>query len=360
MPWNTPPLSQVRSFVRDAIHGALPGSDATIPNSVLRVMSDAQGALCFLTLQYIDWLALQLMPDTAEQEWLDRHGTTWMTNAEGSTGRKLGTLASGSITVTAVAGIVLPQYSQLGIGFAASYQTTEQVTLGSGPTQVPTQATFEVAGTVGKLEPGTALNFLAAPLGIDQRATVVTMTGGTDTETDPELRTRVLERIRQPPMGGDQDDYVQWALAVPGVTRAWCYPQEMGIGTVTVRFMMDDLRADNMGFPLPEDIDTVSAYLAKKRPVTVKDYFVFAPLRFNIDLHITNLNSDVESTRGAITASLLNEFMIRSKPGQTWYRAWSDEGIMLAAGVNSYDLSSADIVMASNGYMPTLGDITYG
>src|SRR5215510_5184895 len=147
MPWNTPPLSQVRSLVRDAIHGALPGSDATIPNSVLRVTADAQGALCFLTLQYLDWLALQLMPDTAEQEWLDRHGNIWLTNADGSTGRKLGTLASGSVTATGVAGTVLPQYSLLGVGFAGSYQTTEEVTLGSGPTQVPTQATFEVAGT---------------------------------------------------------------------------------------------------------------------------------------------------------------------------------------------------------------------
>jgi uncharacterized phage protein gp47/JayE len=72
---------------------------------------------------------------------------------------------------------------------------------------------------------------------------VVQLTGGTDQETDDELRLRVLTRIRQPPMGGDADDYVAWALAVPGVTRAWCSPLEMGIGTVTVRVMCDDLRA---------------------------------------------------------------------------------------------------------------------
>ena len=78
MPWSTPTLRDVRSTIRDAITGRLPGADANVPNSVLRVLSDAMGALCHLTLQYIDWLALQLLPDTAETEWLDRHGQIWL------------------------------------------------------------------------------------------------------------------------------------------------------------------------------------------------------------------------------------------------------------------------------------------
>ena len=65
MPWQTPTLKEVRSLVRDQVRGSLPGADATIPNSVLRVLSDSQGALCHLTLQFVDWLALQLIPDTA-------------------------------------------------------------------------------------------------------------------------------------------------------------------------------------------------------------------------------------------------------------------------------------------------------
>src|SRR4051812_46066384 len=109
MPWNTPILKTVRSLVRDAIRGNLPGADALVPNSVLRVLSDAMGALCHLTLQYIDWLALQLLPDTAETEWLDRHGDIWLVNADGTTGRKLATLAEGTVTVVgSEGGIVVP------------------------------------------------------------------------------------------------------------------------------------------------------------------------------------------------------------------------------------------------------------
>src|SRR5262252_5083176 len=100
MPWSTPTLKDVRSLVRDSIRGTLPGADAAIPNSVLRVLSDSQGALCHLTLQYVDWLSLQLMADTAETEWLDRHADIWLLNADGTTGRKLATLATGAIDFT--------------------------------------------------------------------------------------------------------------------------------------------------------------------------------------------------------------------------------------------------------------------
>ena len=96
MPWSTPTLREVRSLVRDAVNASLPGADANVPNSVLRVLSDNQGALCHLTLQYVDWLSLQLLPDTAETEWLDRHGEIWLVNADGSPGRKMATLATGT------------------------------------------------------------------------------------------------------------------------------------------------------------------------------------------------------------------------------------------------------------------------
>ena len=93
-------------------------------------------------------------------------------------------------------------------------------------------------------------------------ATVIHLTGGTDTETDEQLRARILHRIQNPPMGGAAADYVAWALAVPGVTRAWAAP-EQGVGTITVRFLMDDLRADNDGWPEPDDIQAVADYIDK-------------------------------------------------------------------------------------------------
>jgi uncharacterized phage protein gp47/JayE len=360
MPWTTPTLKQVRSLVRDAVQGSLPGADALIPNSVLRIVSDVTGALCHLALQYIDWLAKQLLPDTAEAEWLDRHAKIWLVNADGSTGRKLATPAQGTVDfVGTIDNVFVPAFTTLNYSNVASYETTADITAGLAGEASPAPVIALTPGSAGNLDQGTFLGLSTSIPGISS-VTVDTLTGGTDTETDDELRARLLARIREPPMGGDADDYVQWALSYPGVTRAWCSPLEMGMGTVTLRFMMDDLRAAYGGFPLPDDVDALQAYLDTVRPVAVKDFFVEAPIPYPINLRLVYIDPETAATRGAITQSLLNEFLIRSQPGQFWYRAWSDEGVMGAAGVNTYDLVASDVAMPSPGYMPVLGDITYG
>jgi uncharacterized phage protein gp47/JayE len=357
VPWTTPLLKDIRGFVRDNIRGSLPGADASIPNSVLRVLSDAQGGLCHLTLQFLDWLALQLLPDTAEAEWLDRHGDIWLVNADGSVGRKVATFSTGTATfIGPQFGATVPQYTQLfyaGLGFQTLAEIIADDTGGDAPIQALDP------GSAGNLPAGTVISLASSVPNIASAVTVVSMQGGADTETDDELRARVLQRIREPPMGGDASDYVNWALRVPGVTRAWC-SQEMGIGTVSVRFMMDDLRADNGGFPLPGDVDAVEAYINTVRPVSVEDVFVLAPIPYPVNLYFTYLDSDDSSTRAAIQQSLLAVFFERQSPGETWYRAWSDEGVAGAPGVNAYALVAADEVMPDKGHMPVLGDITYG
>ena len=83
MPWTTPTLRAVRETVRGEITTTL-GRASFVGNSVLRVMADASAAVCHLTLRYLDWVTLQLLPDTAEHEWLDRHANIWLVNADGS------------------------------------------------------------------------------------------------------------------------------------------------------------------------------------------------------------------------------------------------------------------------------------
>jgi uncharacterized phage protein gp47/JayE len=360
MPWSTPTLRDVRSGVRDAIRGRLPGADAMVPNSVLRVISDAMGALCHLVLQYIDWLALQLLPDTAETEWLDRHGHIWLTNSDGSTGRKLATQASGTADFVSTGGsILVPTQTQLIYnGTSLVYQTTADILTDAAGAPTPAPILALDPGSAGNLITGTTLSFGTIP-GIVS-VTVDTVSGGTDDETDDELRGRVLQRIREPPMGGDQSDYVAWALAVPGVTRAWCAPLEMGIGTVTLRFMLDDLRADNGGFPLGQDVITVSNALDKVRPVAVKDFFVVAPIKQPIDVYINHLTVDNAATRAAIEASLQAMLFTNAAPGQTIFAAWKSYAVMNAAGVVSFDMNIfTDDIMPSPGHMAILGSIIY-
>jgi uncharacterized phage protein gp47/JayE len=356
MPWSTPTLKQTRIMVRDAIHGTLPGSDANIPNSLLRVMADAMGALCHLTLQYIDWLSKQLLPDTAETEWLDRHGQIWLVNSDGSIGRKQATLAKGTIAITGNVGVVVPANTLLQNSDQLGFETTDQVVIG-GVTSVPVRALDP--GAQGNLSIGAPMAFVTPPTGVDQTAKVITLAGGADVETDEELRARILLRIQQPPMGGDKTDYEAWALEVPGVTRAWCDPLELGMGTVVLRFMMDDLRADNGGIPLAEDVAAVQAYIDTKRPVAVKDMFVVAPIPYPINMHITELVNDTPSTRANIEQNLRNMLFDRAFPGGTIYASWVEGAIADAVGVDHFELIFMTQVMPSPGHLGVLGSIIY-
>lgn len=361
MTWSTPDLATLRKRGRDQMISATK-LGSIVPNSPLRIMTDGNSAMAHLTLQYLDWLSKQLMPDTAEHEWLDRHASIWLKN-----GRKQATYSTGTATFTGTAGTVINAGTELSNG-AVTFQTTADVNLGSGDTAGNIEA--QTAGANGNLDVGTSLSITTALSGVDGTAIVVSLAGGADAESDVSLRNRVLDRIQKPPQGGDADDYVAWTLEVPGVTRAWCSPLEMGDGTVTVRFMMDDLRSSNNGLPTSDDIATVKAYLDTVRPVATKDLFVVAPTLHPIAFTITNLVEDDASTRAAISNAVIAMLADRAKPAyssngvsqpaQTIYAAWVSDAILGASGVDSFTLTMADQAMPDNGSMAVLGTITYG
>jgi uncharacterized phage protein gp47/JayE len=355
MPWETPTLKDIRGIVRDNIGASLPGADASVPNSVLRVLSDAQGGLCHLTLQYIDWLALQMLPDTAETEWLDRHGAIWLVNSDNSRGRKQASFAQGMVTFTGVNGTVVPINTRM--AGPVDYETTMAITIGAGPTNVPARALDP--GMIGNLNMGDTLGLTATIPGADGSITIVEMTGGTDTENDDDLRARILHRIQNPAMGGSEADYITWATAVPGVTRAWAAP-EQGLGTITVRFLMDDLRAADDGWPIPTDVNAVQDYLDQKRPVTVKDCYVFAPFKQFIDVTIQDLMPDTAESQAAAEASIRTMLRELAHPGQTIYAAWVSYAVMNTPGIESFTLMTTDdYIMPDLGHMAVLGTLLF-
>ena len=367
MPWETPDLPTVRRRNRDYISSRL--KIAMVPNSITRVVSDAHGGMAHLCLQHQDWLADQLMPDRSETEWLDRHARMWLNNADGTKGRKAPTPASGYAKFTGDEGTVMAVDTELRIGTIGTgvlYRTASNAAIGDGPTTVPVIAID--AGSAGNLDPGDSLFIITPIVGVESTATVVEMDGGTDQETDDELRVRVLERIRKPPMGGDADDYVQWALAYPGVTRAWCSPKEMGLGTVTVKFMMDALRASNQGFPELEDVERVQSWIDKLRPVTAIDTFVVSPLREPISFTLVGLEPNDGSTLALIEEAVKEMLLEKAAPAyaldgiaqeaQTIYAAWVSEAVSSVAAVDHFTLVMSDHPMPTKGHLAVLGNIT--
>jgi uncharacterized phage protein gp47/JayE len=339
-----------------------------VPNSVVRVLADSNSGLAFLTLSYLQYLALQILPDTAESAFLDRFANIWLVDP-----RKPPFYSVGTVSVTATSGAIIPLGQQFVSGVGAGgpvFAATAQVTVGGSPCFVPVVAINPYSGVIGNLFPGTTLALSPAIPNVSETSTVVLLTGGADQETDDELRARVLLRIREPPCGGDATDYVEWALSVPGCTRAWVSPLEMGISTVTVRVMFDDLRSSNGGFPLPTDIKAVQTYLNSVRPVTVSDVYVVAPIPMPVNFTLTNLNATDSGTMANIAGSVSSMLKSVSAPASvlnglpipptTIYSSWVNQSVLEAAGVSYFDLGMTDMVPASNGSLAVLGTITLG
>jgi uncharacterized phage protein gp47/JayE len=352
MAFPIPTIGDVRRMVRDHIAAYLPGADASVPNSNLRVMAEADAGLAHLVLQYLQNLSDQLLPDTATGEWLERHANIWKLE-----GRKAATFAGGVVFMTGTEGSVVPAGAVLSGGGGLEYEVTAETVLGVAATNVPARAL--TAGLGGNRPAGSVLALTEAIPGVNGRAVVDTMTGGVNEETDEELRARVLERIKAPPHGGDADDWVMWAKEVPGVTRAWSFGNEMGVGTMVVRVMADNDPDAMEGFPTPALLQAVRAHLDTVRPTTVKDFWVEAPIPEPINLTISNLVNDNQATRNAITAALRDMLARRASPGQTIYRSWVQAAVDSATGEDHHDMTFVNHVMPSAGHMAVLGTISY-
>jgi uncharacterized phage protein gp47/JayE len=110
---------------------------------------------------------------------------------------------------------------------------------------------------------------------------------GTDREEDGDYVPRIVSRFRTPPLGGAQEDYVQWALEVVGNARGYSYPIRGGNGTV-------HLAALHAGSGSARILDTaevadLQALIDTKRPVTVKGFTVLDVLDEPEDVELTVL-----------------------------------------------------------------------
>ncbi|HEX6022564.1 MAG TPA: baseplate J/gp47 family protein [Solirubrobacter sp.] len=91
-------------------------------------------------------------------------------------------------------------------------------------------------GSVTNLSAGETLNFLSTPPGL-QTAVVLQLDlqDGFDSEGFGSYRSRVLAALGQPSAGGNQADFVKWALAsLNTIAAAFDYPNRAGRGTTDV------------------------------------------------------------------------------------------------------------------------------
>lgn len=356
MPFSVPSLEQMRKLARDSIVNAVAAGRPIVRRSIEDAIGNAVGEVQYLHLERLRLMWAQLWPDTATGRWLDRHAAMW------GLARKDAGPGSGKIRVTGTASSTLPLGWELTSATGYTYATNAELTLGlTGEGFVTVTAT--TGGKATNLPAGAELTLASAVAGIDDVVTVVVgekgedgIVGGADVEGDEDLRVRILSRIRNPPVGGSVADYINWALEVSGITRAWAYPGVNGPGTVLV------LVVDDNGSPIapgPAKLDEVKAYLQTVAPATdVPGITVAAPTLFPID-HTMVLSPNDPNVQAAVDAALAQFYRLRELGDDV--RHSQIVGAIDAVAVEDWhDLTdpAADVPLATY-ELPVLGTTTY-
>lgn len=322
---------------------------AVLRRSVLGAIARMSAGAAHEMHGHLDYLARQVIIDTADAEHLDRWANVWGVR------RKAASYATGSATFTGANGSLIPNGTLLQRQDGALFQTLSEATIAAGSATVPLRA--QNAGSDGSSDAGVKLALMQPVSGVQSTATVAVggLTGGADAESDDQLRARLLARIQKPPQGGADFDYEAWALEVPGVTRAWVSPREQGAGTVTVRFVRDD---DASMIPDAAEVAAVDAYIQARRPVTAEVYVV-APIAKPLNLSI-QIEPNTATIRAAIEAELRDMLRREGKPGGTILLSHINEAISIAPGEFDHVIVSPEANTAhAAGEIPVLGGITW-
>jgi uncharacterized phage protein gp47/JayE len=346
MTFARPELTELITRAQADIESRLPGADAGLRRSLLNVLARMHAGAVHGLYGHLDWIARQIIPDTADAEHLERWASIF------AIGRLAATYAAGNVTLTGSgtvpAGAVLVRAD--GAEYTADAETTIATTGALAVTAV-------LPGAAGNAAAGVKLTLLTPIAGIQSQGAAVGLAAGADAEDDDGLRARLLARIQQPPHGGAASDYTTWAYAAhPDVTRAWGYPLELGAGTVTVRVMTDDASAD--GIPSAAVVAAVQAAIDAARPVTAAATVV-APIAVPLNPAIA-LTPNTLVVQAAVAAELADLLRREAEPGGTILVSHLREAISIAVGETNHVLSSpaADVTHAT-GQIATLGTITW-
>jgi uncharacterized phage protein gp47/JayE len=288
MPFETPSLPVlIKRTQSDLASDSLRQSDAQV---LARTLSGA----AFGLYGYLDWIAEQILPDTADESTLERIAALRLNQA-----RKAAVAASGSVSFTAATGAVLDVDTVLQSSDGRSFKVTAAGTTHAGLNTATVQAID--AGTLGNADAGQSLIAVQPLQGIGSTFTVLApgLTGGVARETLESLRARVIRSYRVIPQGGSAQDYETWSLEVPGITRAWCRGNYLGPGTVGVFVMRDD---DPQPIPNAAQLAQVQAHIEPLRPVTA-DVYVLAPVMKPVAYQL-RLTPDTSAVRAAVEAQL--------------------------------------------------------
>lgn len=347
MPYPRPTPSQLAAWFDAETAAALPGSDPRLRRSPEGILSRIYALGADGLHGHLAWAAEQLLPDSAEAELLDRHGAIW------GVPRRAAAPASFTATLVGAIGTAIPAGTEFRRADDARYLLAADVLLTPGPGN-PGTLVAVLPGTAGRTAAGTPLSPVAPVPGLSA-ATVVAggLQGAADVETDGEYRARIIARIQAPPGAGTLADWRRWALAVPGVERAFVFPGHLGLGSVGVAVL-------GPGGILPDAplLAAVQAALDAERPVTALAV-AFAPPTVPVNLTLT-IAPDTAAQRAAVLAAITAFFASDLEPGVALRLSRLSEAISATTGEAWHRITApaADVVVGGTA-LATLASVSF-
>lgn len=359
MSFNRPDLKTIKRRIAADQEGQQPGTDARLRRNLLTGVGGSVAAVGHGLHGHLDYNAKQLFPGPdCDEENMLRHASFWLQEP-----RKAATPAKGTATVSVGnEGAVIPAGTLYQRSDGAEFSVDAEATISIGSASLSLTAT--VAGTAGNTAADSTFNLVNPIDGVGSSCTVDAdgLTGGVELESLASIDNRIRDRVQNPPHGGAAHDYVTWALEVAGVARAWAYPGEMGLGTVTVRFVVDDHATSII--PDAAMVQNVFDYIDNVRPVTAKQLYVVAPIAVPLDFTI-QLTPNTATVQAAVQAELEDLIRREAVPENgngsgTILISHIREAISIAAGETDHALTApaADVALTT-GQITTMGNVTW-
>lgn len=209
---------------------------------------------------------------------------------------------------------------------------------------------------------------LQSPLaGVDNIAGVdsVGLIDGLDQETDDSLRSRLLDRFRNPPANFNVSDITAQAKKIVGVTRVFVQEVTPALGQQTIYFMRDN---DDDPIPDAAEITEVKIQILTIKPANTADVdvIVLAPTPISTAFTFSAIFPDTTTMRTAIEDNL-NQFfseetVLEADVVETAYQTAIQNTVDTTNGQSlvSFTLSApSGNISITTGEIATLGTVTF-
>jgi len=351
-----PTLSEIKAQIITDIEGAIGQTSPIFPKAFVRVTAAALAGLQWLCYRFAVWCYHQIFTATADEAAVLARGAQYGLAPTVAVAAKLEAEATGDNDTTIEAGTLWYAGDMV-------YSQTEAEIIAGGI------ATIEIecltAGEDGNLENGETVSLASPITGVNNDATITdTVITGEDAESLESFRLQVQERERRRPQGGAIADYVEWALEVPGIIKAFAHRLTAGYATIYPMIAL----IGTLGERIPDapKLAEVEAYLsdAVRKPLQCTP-IAAAMTEIVFDITITDLSPDTAAIRAAIETEL-ESYLLARYPKQ-----YPDEtipvdvvsiaalsGVVVAAGMQSGILTmEVDSTPESNEYTLQPGEL---